>query len=88
METLEQKVMKKLEEDGFFVVRVESKGPFDFLAVRRGLVCGIQCRESRNISFEEREQLLDMETKYGIIPFIAYLAGKSLVTERIGLKED
>ena len=69
----EYSVKNKLEKAGFYVVRsAGSHGAFDLVAIRKGIVLGVQCKTNGYLPPGERVKLLQIQELYGIIACIAY----------------
>jgi len=70
---LEREVFHFFEQHGFYVARsAGSHGVFDVIAVRRGLVYGIQCKYSGRLTKREREEILAAAKEYDMVPLLVY----------------
>ena len=74
----ERKVVKYLKDKGFYVIRsAGSKGLFDVIAVKKGLILGIQVKKNyklvyRDIAYKQmHHKLEEAYEEYGIIPLYA-----------------
>ena len=78
----ERKVVKYLEERGWYVIRsAKSRGLFDILAVRKiddeVVVIGVQVKSSYKLVYRDiaykgvNHKMMDAYKKYGIIPLYA-----------------
>ena len=69
----EREVMRKLINDGYFVIRAAgSHGVFDLIAIRGFDVKGIQCKLNGKITNEEINKMKYYGEKYGILPMLAW----------------
>jgi Holliday junction resolvase len=70
---LENAVFHFFEANGFYVARsAGSHGVFDVIAVRRGVVYGIQCKRNGKLTRAEKERILAAAKEYDIIPLLVY----------------
>jgi len=76
----ERRVRKIIESEGGFVVRsAGSKGVFDLIAIYPdGKIFGIQCKRSGSLSRKEIERMLDISSKYPIIPIFATIKNRRI----------
>lgn len=77
----ERRVRKIIENEGGFVVRsAGSKGVFDLIAIYPdGTIFGIQCKRSGSLSRKEIERILEISSKYPIIPIFATVKKRRIV---------
>jgi len=67
----EYRVKRKLERDGFFVVRSAGSHFPDLLAVKDGVPYAVECKRGASVTRMELERLAALR-KHGIIPLVAY----------------
>jgi len=68
----ENRVFWKLFHAGYYVARsARSLGAFDLIAVKNGLIIGVQCKKRPYLSKYERDRMLTAYKCYGIIPILA-----------------
>lgn len=68
----EYEVRSKLEKHGWFVVR-QAKSAFpDLIAVFKGNVYAIECKYNSALSRREREKLLELHRRHGMLPVLAW----------------
>jgi len=68
----EYRVKRKLEREGFFVVRSAGSHFPDLLAVKGGVPYAVECkRDARRVTRAELERLAALR-RYGIVPLVAY----------------
>ena len=88
----EYRVKRKLERDGFFVVRSAGSHFPDLLAVKEGVPYAVECkRDAGRVTRMELERLAALR-KHGIIPLVAYPRGgrielapaETLLAARVG----
>lgn len=76
----EHRVKKYLEKHGMYVVRsAKSHGVFDLVAVKNGVVYGIQCKYDGRIDKNTRNAMLELHKKHKIIPILAYSRNRKLM---------
>jgi len=77
----ENYIKDKLERKGYFVVRsAASKGVYDLIAIKNGVVYGIQCKAGKaRASKQEKERMVEFGEKYGIVPVLATKRSKRVV---------
>jgi Holliday junction resolvase len=69
---LENRVRKRLEANGYFVIRsAGSKTPVDLVAIKRGQILFIQCKRGGNLPAPEWNALYDAATDSGALAVLA-----------------
>ena len=81
---LENRVRKRLETAGYFVVRsAGSKTPVDLCAIKRGQVLFVQCKRGGNLPAAEWNALYDAARDSGALAVLAeQLVPRGVVTGR------
>lgn len=78
----ERRVKKYFEDLGYYVIRsAGSHGVFDLIAIKRGIVLGIQCKIDGKLTPKEKLAMLTASAKFGIKPLLAYREGRKLKIE-------
>jgi len=73
-------IIKKLREAGYYTTRsAGSKGVFDVVAIKNGVVWGVQCKASQYVPKKEIDTIVETGRKYGIIPCLAKKDGRRTV---------
>ncbi len=68
----ENRVRKRLEASGYFVIRsAGSKTPVDLCAIKRGQVLFVQCKHGGNLPAAEWNALYDAATDSGALAVLA-----------------
>ena len=81
-------VMDKLKRAGFYVMRsAGSHGVFDLLAVKSGVVLGIQCKKGKYIPKAEKQKMIETAMTYGIIPMVAYKENNRVEIKALRLED-
>jgi len=76
----EYRAKEKLEKAGFYVMRsAGSHGVFDLLAVKPGVVLGVQCKENGRLTKAEFKEIMTTAERYGITPILAYKENRTVV---------
>ena len=70
--SFEYRVKRRLEADGYYVVRsAGSKGKVDLLAVKDGNAAFVQCKRHGAIDKEEANKLYEISLQFGGAPVLA-----------------
>lgn len=84
----ENEVKDILVEDDWLVVRAAgSHGIIDVLAVKYGVIWGIQCREGGYITPDERKEIIALARKHKATPIVASKQKGDYVFEEVKPKE-
>jgi Holliday junction resolvase len=76
--SFENYVKRKIEDLGYVARSAGSHGAFDLILIREGTAYGVQCKKGR-ISKREKEHLIKVAKKYGMIPIVATKEGRFVV---------
>lgn len=69
----ERRIMADLDLNGYFTMRASgSHGIADVVAIKAGEILLVQCKITGTISPADRVALLDLATRAGAVPLIAY----------------
>jgi len=86
----EREIFNLFQSAGYFTVRsAGSHGIFDIIAIKNGVIFGIQCKYNNHISKREELAMRMAYKQFGIIPLYAYrfkgqpLIIKDLINNRI-----
>ncbi len=72
----QRRVMRRLEREGYYVVRLTGlRRPFDLVAVRRDGTLAVRCRTNGYLSVEEASRLSELALRYGMRAALAYPSG-------------
>jgi len=90
--TFENRVRDVLEQRGYYVIRsAGSKGVFDLLAVSSinqennclitsmRHILAIQCKANKNITAQQRQELITIALRYGFVPCLATKFNNKLI---------
>lgn len=67
----ENYVKRKLEQQGYFVVRAAASKPVDLVIIKNGEVMLVECKFNNYLSPEDREKLAEISKKTGLKVMIA-----------------
>jgi len=80
----EYQIIKLFSSAGYYTIRsAGSHGIFDILAVKDGVVFGIQCKLANNISKSEKQAMLNAYYTFGIIPLYAYKINRTTYIDNL-----
>jgi len=69
----EREVFRLFQSAGYYVIRsAGSHGLFDLVAVKDGLVFGIQCKYNNHLKSHEKTAMINAYYTFGIIPVYIY----------------
>lgn len=83
----ELRVKKHLEQLGAYAIRsAKSHGIYDIIAIKNGIVYGIQCKKHGQLNRHSKTIMLSLYEKHNIIPVLAYSDNRKL--KLIDLRND
>lgn len=76
----ELRVKKHFEQLGAYTIRsAKSHGVYDIIAIKNGIVYGIQCKTNGRLNSHSKHLMLSLYEKHKILPVLAFSDNRKLI---------